>query len=204
MKAKFVKLRECADVLPGLSIKTRLEHDPRGTHWVILPRHVSQGVDLRYFPDEVMIDEDIKVDAGLSAGKYMLRQGDVIIIARGVNNFPVYVESVPENTVAANMFLIIRPKKYVLGKYLAWCLGQRSLQGALAQVRTHAATPMIQRPEFEQLVVPLPSIEDQKKVASLADLMLRERELIEKLNKETARLQELAGEIILQKMQEGD
>ncbi|MBW9267382.1 MAG: restriction endonuclease subunit S [Candidatus Thiodiazotropha sp. (ex. Lucinisca nassula)] len=194
MAKQHVRIGDCAEVLPGYSVKGRVEHDPRGRYQIIQGKHLTEGVPYRYQEqDKLRIDTDRPVE------NYLVQVGDVLFASRGLSNYAVCLEDVPESTIAPATFYILRPKQGTDAHYLAWCLNQAPVQAAIAQTRTGAATPIIQRNALADVSIPLPLIEEQQRIARLAELMGRERQLLQQLQHETERYHNLLGRKILAK-----
>jgi hypothetical protein len=192
MVRKLTRISDCATVLPGFSVKGRVEHDPSGRYQIIQGKHLTDGAPYRYDErDEVRISTDRPVD------KYRVYPGDVLFASRGISNYAVCVDEIPERTIAPATFYILRPKPGTDPHYLAWCLNQAPVQAAIAQTRTGAATPIVQRDSFESISIPLPPLEEQQRIAHLAALMGRERALLQRLAEETERYHSLLGRQLL-------
>ncbi len=124
----------------------------------------------------------------------------MLLVSRGSRNFAAVVESVPEPTVASATFYILRPHPGIDPTWLAWCLNQAPVQARLAQARTGAGTPIIQRRIFTELTLHVPPLNQQRKLAELSDLMIKERMLRQKLLDKTHALHLALGEKLLQQM----
>ena len=48
MSVQMTRIADCAEVLPGYALKARAEHEPEGTHQVILGKHLTEGLSYRY------------------------------------------------------------------------------------------------------------------------------------------------------------
>ena len=195
MNAQLTRIADCADVLPGYALKARAEHEPDGTHQVILGKHLAEGVPYRYLPEH-----ELRITTKGSLEKYQVREGDVLFVSRGSRNYAAVVESVPELTVASATFYILRPHNGIDPAWLAWCLNQAPIQAHIAQARTGAGTPIIQRRIFAELMVPIPPLDKQRQLAELGELMMKERSLRQALLDQSDRLHRALGEKLLQQM----
>ena len=195
MNAQLTKIADCADVLPGYALKARAEHEPEGTHQVILGKHLSEGQPYHYLPEH-----KLRITPKGSLEKYRVRKGDVLFVSRGSRNCAAVVDSVPDLTVASATFYILRPHNGIDPAWLAWCLNQVPIQARITQVRTGAGTPIIQRKIFAELTLPIPPLDQQHKLAVLGELMAKERMLRQKLLEQTNTLHQALGEKLLQQM----
>ena len=195
MNARLTRIADCAEVLPGYALKARAEHEPEGTHQVILGRHLTEELPYHYRPEH-----ELRITPKRSLEKYRIRKGDVLFVSRGSRNYAALVESVPDPTVASATFYILRPRPDIDPAYLAWCLNQAPIQARIQQARTGAGTPIVQRRTFSELTLPVPPLEEQHKIAELVQLMARELMLHQSLLDRTERLHRLVGEKLLRQL----
>jgi hypothetical protein len=184
-------LADLAEVLPGISTGTRLEHSPAGSHQLVLSRHLVPGLPYRYHAGD-----EFRIDPGRNARRYELRVGDVLFMSRGTRNVASWIESVPDPTVAPVAFYILRPRSGMDAGYLTWFLNQAGAQRAIADIRTGAGTPIVQRGPFMQLSVPVPDLDTQRTIAAIAAAMARERLTLIQLAAATSRLHDLTSDRI--------
>lgn len=172
-----------------------MENEPEGTHQVIIGRHLADGLSYSYNPKhELRITPRGKLD------KYLVSRGDVLFVSRGTKNRAVVIDDVPPLTVASAVFYILKPKAGVEPAYLAWCLNQSPIMARIDQMRTGAGTPIVQRSEFGDIVVPLPPLEKQNQLAALGGLMAQEQTLRRKLTEESEKLHRALGQQIMQNL----
>jgi len=190
--ASVMTLEHCAEVLPGFSVHGRLQHDPTGTHQVVITRHLSDGV-----PYEYESSHALRIVPGRATETYEVRVDDVLFMSRGTQNRAWVVVHVPQPTIAPVSFYIIRPQEGLDGGYLAWYLNQAPAQGAIAQMRTGAGTPLVQRDAFRTLEVVVPTLEVQHEIAGLGVLFARERTLRKDLADATERAHAALGTNII-------
>jgi len=192
MSTRVVKISNCAEILPGYSLQVRAEHEPGGSHQVLMGKHLT-NVDVYRFAEQ----HKLRLTPSRSVKKYRVRSGDVLFVSRGIRNHAVLLDSVPEKTIASATFYILHPHENINPGYLAWCLNQASIQARIAQVRTGAGTPIVQRKIFADIEIPVPSIDKQKQLAALGNLMTREQQLQQKLTEQTIKLHRAQGEQLL-------
>lgn len=171
MNSTAVKVSECAEVLPGFALKVRAEHEPEGSWFILMAKDLKDASTISFHDlgtDILRMSIDKKMD------RYRLHKGDVVFVSRGSRNESAVIGEIPLNTVASSTLYILRPKRGTNSQYLAWCMNQLTAQGRLDQVRTGAGTPIIQRQNLKDLTIPLPAIEEQQRIANLAELMNQE------------------------------
>src|SRR6266542_4831959 len=93
--AHAVRLGECAHVLPGFSIAGRLQHDPKGTHQVVITRHLADGVPYSYDASH-----ELRIVPRRDTAPYEVHGGDVLFMSRGTQNRAWVVAEVPDPTIA--------------------------------------------------------------------------------------------------------
>ena len=195
MEADIKCIKECAAVLPGFSVKQRLDHNPDGTCQVLLPKHLTEGQPYRYRAEHVQrvsIDRDVE--------PYRVHPGNVLFVSRGAHNQTVLIETVPEPSIATSTFYILRVADGTDPGYLAWCLNQPGVQAAIGQIRTGAGTPIVPRKDLGAILIPVPPLDRQNQIAHLAGLMSRERALRAQLLDETERCHRLLGQQLLDRL----
>lgn len=191
MDHNLYSLSQCAEVASGYSTRGAVEHDPEGTHQVIMAKHLVPGLPYRFTPAD-----ELRIIPHGNPAKYLLRPDDILFMSRGANNYAVLLEDFPRPAIAPSTFYVLRPREGVDSAYLTWCLGQQPVLAYLSEIRTGASTPMIPRPEFAALPIPLPSLATQRTIARLAALQHREKALRQQLLDETERWQRLLGQAI--------
>ncbi len=190
--ARVLTLRECAEVLPGFSIAGRLQHDPKGTHQVIITPHLADGVPYNYDTSQ-----ELRIVPRRDTAPYEVHRWDVLFMSRGTQNRAWVVAEVPDPTIAPVSFYILRSGESLDGGYLAWYLNQAPAQGAIGQLRTGAGTPIVQRDAFQSLNVVLPPLDVQREIATLGVLLARERDLRQRLADATGRAHAALGANII-------
>ncbi|MDP1548017.1 MAG: restriction endonuclease subunit S [Anaerolineales bacterium] len=192
MRAQLKRIAECAEVLPGYALKARAEHEPEGTYQVMMAKHIPDCRPYRY------IDEhELRMTPAGSPENYRVQKGDVLFISRGVRNCAAVIESVPEKTIASATFYILRVYPTVDPSYLAWCLNQPPIQAQIGQIRTGAGTPIVQRNALGDVQIPVPPLEEQKRLVELGALMAEELRLRKRLVEATEAYHRVLGQQLI-------
>lgn len=195
--ATIVPLTKVADVLPGYAVKGKVEHDPEGEFQIVLPRHLGNDPLYRYTPADETLMTPMR-----SPARYTVHTGDVLFVSRGTNNRATYLEEVAPHSIATSVFYILRTKSGLEPRYLTWYLNQTKALTDIAQVRTGAGTPIVQRTALQELEIILPDLQTQKQIAALDEMMLNERHLRRKLLEQTENQHRLIGQQLLDKLLE--
>jgi hypothetical protein len=120
----------------------------------------------------------------------ILKAGDMLFMARGSRNFSVLLEAIPDSVLAAACFFIIRvSNEEVLPDYLCWYLNQVPVERYLIQNSGRGVhMPVVRRSVLENIDVPIPALEVQKKIMEMQTLEREEQELLNNLAKKRKEL----------------
>jgi len=134
----------------------------------------------------------ISFNPNLSSRDILLRDSDIIFMARGAKNYAAILREVPDHALAAASFFIVRAFIANLDPvYLAWYLNQPRAQHYFTQNSGRGVLmPVVRRSVLEQMDAPLPPLATQKLIAKLFHLSLDEQELTKNLLDKRARLME--------------
>jgi restriction endonuclease S subunit len=111
--------------------------------------------------------------------KHLLKQGDILVAAKGNDNFAVVCKGMLEYAVASSMFMILKIKEVdkVLPEYLAWFINHPETQNLLRITSKGTSFPSITKSDIEEIILPLPSIKKQKHLVHLDELFQRQIQL---------------------------
>lgn len=171
-----MKLSKIAIIHSGYISRKRIEQQEDGSHFLLQAR----DVDAYRF---VYGDNLIRFNPVLSRGDCILKGDDILFMARGARNFSVILQEIPDPALAAACFFIIRTsKKEVLSDYLWWYLNQ---EPAEHYFHSHSGRgvhmPVVRRSVLENIEIPIPTPDVQKKIVELDALMREEGELLNTL-----------------------
>lgn len=118
-----------------------------------------------------------------------LQPGEVVFAAKGNNNRAALFLDQEHKVIPSNQFLVlsVRTTEYLSPGFLCWVLNYTPTQQRMAEFQSGTSMFSISKQALGALSIPLPSLEDQKKILHLDDLLERERLLTEALmdNRET-------------------
>ena len=118
-----------------------------------------------------------------------LQTGDVLFLAKGANNFAFSISNIPDYSMAAGYFFVLRPNKSILPDYLAWMLNHpQSLTEIHRQVASGARIPVVRKSVLAELPIPVPALSTQKAIVELNSLQKQERQLMRELIEEQEKL----------------
>lgn len=172
-----MRLAKIARVQSGYISRSKVEPYDHGSHLLLQAKDVD-GRRLAYHTDDL-----IRFDPVLSGKDWILKPGDVLFMARGTRNYSVLLDEIPHLVLAAACFFIVRASsEKVLQEYLFWYLNQAPVEHYLSRHSGRGVhMPVVRRAVLENLDVPVPSLEAQKKIAELDALMRQEQQLLDTL-----------------------
>lgn len=139
--------------------------------------------------------KDVDVDGGVSwadvistslAGRkepHWLKAGDVLFVSKGARFYAVCIDEPPGPAVCSPHFfhLQVTPHVPLLPEFLAWQINQSPFQRQLQQAAEGSSQLSIRRPVLESLILSLPSLADQQRIAAFAELVRHERRTLHQL-----------------------
>jgi hypothetical protein len=162
-----MKLNEISDIHSGYITRGKIEASVDGSHYLLQAKDVD-GDHLSYRTVDL-----IRFHPTLSRTDRCLERGDLIFMARGTRNFTVQLGELPEPVLAAACFFIVRIRHPQV-------LVRHSGRGV--------HMPVVRRAVLENIQVPLPSMDTQRKIADMNTLMLKEMDLLQQLGRKRKQL----------------
>lgn len=156
---------------------------PDGKCQVIQPKDVFGGgiineIALRFTPERLKPD-------------HLLKDGNILLSSRGEFKAALYKGN--NKTIASNLLFVLSVKeKYFLPEYLVFYLNSKSGQAQMTARKNPGTLQAIVRSGIESLDIPSLPIKKQKLLAETYFLLLREKELSQRLAEEKTKLLELA------------
>ena len=174
--AKISTLSTVASIVGGYPFRSAIEALPAGNVGVLQMANVDQvsGVDPA---------KTIRVELPAERKPTFLASDDIVIAARGTNNYAVRIASLEGQVVCTSQFFLIRlldPNK-VDARFLAWQLNQRPTQDYLRREATGTYILNIRREVMDRLPIALPPLDQQLAIAGLAEAARSERLALNKL-----------------------
>ena len=167
----------------GVPFRKKVEPVETGGYHLVQIKDVDRDRGLR-------MDSLPRVDAPEANQSHLLQKGDVLFVARGTRNDAAVFSSGMTNAIAGAQFFVIRPTSGVLPEYLAWYLNQESAQRHVAEYSSGSFVPFVPKAALEEMEVLLPPIEDQRRIAAIQELSVKEQDLLDAIK---AKRRELAS-----------
>ncbi len=172
-----VKLSDICDIRSGYITRGKIEAAEDGSHYLLQAKDVD-AEHLTY-----QIDQLVRFHPTLSRTDKYLEEGDLLFMARGVHNVTIRIHKLPNPTLAAACFFIMRVSDPTVSTgYLSWYLNQSPVTHYLSQQSGRSVhMPVVRRAVLENIEVPVPPKDIQSKITEMNALMLRESHLLERL-----------------------
>jgi len=115
--------------------------------------------------------------------KYYLKEGDILFISKGANNYaiPFYADDNYPSVASSAFFVVRLDETKATPNYVAWYINQKKVQQYLESQASGTYTTSINRETVENIPILLPSISQQDKIANIAALAIKEQNLYNQL-----------------------
>lgn len=169
-------LGELAEVRAGHPFRGSVPVHEQGTSRVIQMRDV--GADGR-----IAWASLARTDLSAHRSPDWLHGGDLLFAARGVRNYALCLADVPEQTVCAQYYFVIRcrPGAGLTPDYLAWHINRAPSQRYLTSNAEGSDQLSIRRAVLEDLPVAVPELARQRLLVEMARAATDERQRLEAL-----------------------
>jgi len=187
----YTKVSQIGQVINGYTFREAIETDKKGDVFVLQAKDIIQGKDIVNSKNLTPISFK-----GTRTASF-LQKNDILVVSRGANagSFRATIFSGnDDNIIASSSVLILRiKKKEVLPEYIATYLNSPEGQNKILQVVSGSYIQAISRIKFEELEVPMPSLQIQQSLNGL-NRNIKQQELIYERGKELK--QEIINTII--------
>lgn len=175
---------ELVTIRSGSPFRERIVHEPGGRFRVI------QGKDIGS-DGTIGLDDMVRLSEVPGRGMPdVLRAGEVALQTRGSSYRSAVVPQSDIPMVAAGSLYVLAPDASRIDpEFLVFYLNLPGTQAALRQLATGSTILNLRRSAVEHLEVPLPSLNDQRRLVELGRLARKQSDIAERLNQ--LRLQEL-------------
>ncbi|MEW6666829.1 MAG: restriction endonuclease subunit S [Thermodesulfobacteriota bacterium] len=155
----------------------KIEQNKAGSHFLLQAKDVD-GDHLSYRTDAL-----VRFDPVTSRNSWILKRDDLLFMARGSRNYSILLNEIPNSTLAAACFFIIRVKAgEILPGYLHWYLNQAPVMRYLMRHSGRGVSmPVVTRSVLEGIDVPVIPVETQQRIVEIGALMSAEQELLNSL-----------------------
>lgn len=164
-------LKSAVEIMVGYQSRARIDHDPVGTHRLILGRDFHSK-------NHLCTDSLLTFNPDRDPEPYAIKPGDVLFQARGGEHFAYCIVEPPPNTLAGSSFYILRPRhKDLYPHFLAWWINQPPAQHYLQAESQSASMPFVSKTVLSHLEIRIPDVRTQENIHRAHVLMEKETAL---------------------------
>lgn len=170
------KLKDLATVSTGFSFRKKVQENMNGNIFVLQVKDLDDA-------DRIDVKTTIKTNIDDVPDKYYLTADDIIFKSRGAYNRAAYTKTDKQlfyNVVIAAPLMIIRvDTTKVEPAYIAWYVNKTSSQLYFDKEAKGTGIRMISKKTLDELDVVVPSLEKQRQIVAMQELIEREKKLME-------------------------
>lgn len=171
-----LKLTDLTEISSGLFLKTDLSAN---TVYLQSKHFDKNGIPQYNWENEVNCDENLY--------SHFLQPGNVIYAAKGSKNFAYAIPQNFPRAVASTTFFVLKIKTRLIDPYyLCWFLNKSETQKYAKALSKGTAIPSISKTDMEEILIPVPGIEQQKIILQLEDLRNKALNIKNELNEKEA------------------
>jgi hypothetical protein len=181
-QALVIPLGRIAAVSAGFPFRKKLKPEPGGDVAVVQFRDFNATASLAG-PKAVMLHGDDRYE------RFLLQAGDLLFQSRGSRHPVAIVESDVRGIAASGLHTVRPDTQRALPEYLAWWLNHPASQAKFKdEVARGTNVPFVSVRDLMKFMVPVPSLEAQRRIVDVDRLRRRERSLRTELDRLTQQL----------------
>lgn len=140
---------------------------------------MASHFDSHYRPSRFALSY-VNADEKLARG--LLQSSDVILAGKGQRSFAWAYNEDFGPCIPSSVFFIIRVvDEQIIPAYLALYLNSERVQNQLRLISAGGTIPSIPKKELQQLTISVPNVEQQHEIIAMAELLVENLSLTEKL-----------------------
>lgn len=174
-----IPIRELMEIQIGYQCRDSSEISQEGTCYLVQAKDVESELG-----HELIVSSLDLVKPARNPSPYIVRNGDLLFLARGRRRSATIVEGLPSDrpSLAMYYFFILRPRGELTNPgFLAWMINQGPAKDYLASVASGTTIPFVTKQAFSALEIDLPGSEMQDCISRLYRLSMREVRLLRRL-----------------------
>lgn len=161
------RIADIATLRNGYAFRGRIESIDEGDTRVVQASDLTQDTELD-------ADKLSCVQLGKKVHRYYLSENDIIFMARGLRQTayrPIRERVTGKPIITSFGLLVISPNELkVSADYLHWALNTKQVQQRLQSKKEGTSISFISEKNFGSVEIPLPTLENQKKISQLITL----------------------------------
>ncbi len=173
---KTAKLSQIAYIRQGYQFRKSIENVPSGDIKVIQMADIIDNYSVNWSHLFHVHEENINP-------LHFLKDNDILFCSRGINNYNIVLEKVSNPMIAVSQFLVIKTDDNAVNPgYLSWYLNQPEAMAYFKKNTLTSTVPLINKSTLNEMMIPLPSLQEQKIIAEINKLSIKEKDLIDLIN----------------------
>lgn len=171
--AKNYTIKDVAELRAGFPFRGSIDEVPGGSTMAVQMKDVDPDTGIKW-------SSVICTELPGRKSPDWLQQGDVLFVSRGTRFHSICLDVPPGQAVCSPHFFHLRIKRGVqaLPAFVSWQINQPPFQQQLQQSAEGSSQLSIRRPVMESLTIRLPTLADQRRIVSVVELALRERQVL--------------------------
>lgn len=180
---QHTSLSDLVEIMPGYPFRGAVQAHDQGEHWALLPS-AFQALGVAMRPETSLLTR-VKLTGRREPD--LLKEGDIIFLAKGTRNTAGFLHQSPDNIVCSPHFFHLRIKaeqqSKVLPQFIAWQLNSSNSQKFFKTIAQGSASGSIAitKQELGGLPIALPSYEQQVTFCKLYSAQLQQQAIYKKL-----------------------
>jgi len=169
---KNQKLKNIAEIISGYSFRVSVFDYPLGDTIFLQSRNLLENMTLD-------LSTDLRLDFKGVKTKAFTKRNDILLGSKG-NPTVGYVESDDKILISSSIYIIRISNQTVLPKFLAIYLDSTKGHNELSKITLGGYIKGISKTNLEELQIPIPSMDIQKKMVSLYDNIVKQKVFLER------------------------
>lgn len=157
-----IHVKEIAEIIAGYTFRGALKHDLNGKCEVVSAKNINEDGSIDYNGLTRILQLPPRTNA-------FVKENDVILSSRGVFRAGVYRKKSQSIIASSSTFILRVDNTKLLPEYLAIYLNSEVGQASIRRVLTGSSIKTILRKSLENLQIPIPSIDIQKKIIDIRE-----------------------------------
>ena len=178
------KLEDIASITTGIYEKSQ----PNGDTLYLQGKHFDESGDSR---EDLIVFQELQADQRLS--KHLLKDGDILLIAKGESNRACLYQQDIGQAVASSTFFVIRlTEERLLPVFLQWYFNTEYMQELLSGLSKGSQISSLSKKVLSEIEIPIPPLKTQKQILEIQGLWDKEKLItVELLNLKDSMYQKL-------------
>lgn len=166
------KLKNIAEIISGYSFRVSVFDYPLGDTIFLQSKNLLKNMTLD-------LNIDLRLDFKNVKTKAFTKRNDILLGSKG-NPTVGYVDTNDKILVSSSIYIIRVNDQAVLPKYLAIYLDSTKGHNELSKITLGGYIKGISKTNLEELQIPIPSMDIQKKMVSLYDNIVKQKVFLER------------------------